>query len=253
MVRISQLARTAGLTLALAAIPVAGAVSPGRPQPHRRGTCTSRRTPRPATRSSCTTAPRTGRSRLTRPWRPAASGTRRPASASQGALAITDDGSTCSPSTPGATMCRCSTSRRTGSASPTLHPWATVRSASTVHGSIVYVVNQGSDTIQGLRIAGDNLVPISHRPGRSRGPVWPPREVAFSPDGRILAVTEKATQTIDTYLVGPNGRASGPDVQASSAPRRSGSSSAPTDGCTSPRRPRARHRRTTWPPMGPCR
>jgi 6-phosphogluconolactonase (cycloisomerase 2 family) len=30
--------------------------------------------------------------------------------------------------------------------------------------------------------------------------------VAFSPNGRILAVTEKATQTIDTFVLRPNGR-----------------------------------------------
>jgi hypothetical protein len=33
-------------------------------------------------------------------------------------------------------------------------------------------------------------------------------QVAFSPNGRALAVTEKATETIDTFVLRPNGRVS---------------------------------------------
>ena len=85
-----------------------------------------------------------------------------------------------------------------------------------VSGNLVYVLNQGADTIQGLRITGADtlvVVPNSTRPlsGTNVGAA----QIAFSPDGGLLAVTEKATQTIDTYVVRPNGRAVGPNVQHS--------------------------------------
>lgn len=85
-----------------------------------------------------------------------------------------------------------------------------------VHGRLVYVLNQGADTIQALRIAKDRLVdvPKSRLPLSTTGADG--AQVAFSPDGRLLAVTEKATQTIDTYVLRPNGRAIGPKPQSSS-------------------------------------
>jgi 6-phosphogluconolactonase len=87
-----------------------------------------------------------------------------------------------------------------------------------VHGRLVYVLNQGADTIQALRIAKDTLVnvPKSTLPLSTTGADG--AQVAFSPNGRILAVTEKATQTIDTYVVRSNGRAIGPEAQTSSGP-----------------------------------
>jgi 6-phosphogluconolactonase (cycloisomerase 2 family) len=85
-----------------------------------------------------------------------------------------------------------------------------------VHGTLVYVLNQGADTIQALRIAKGHLVdvPKSRRPLSTTGASG--AQVAFSPDGRTLAVTEKATQTIDTYVVRSDGRTIGPNAQTSS-------------------------------------
>jgi 6-phosphogluconolactonase len=86
-----------------------------------------------------------------------------------------------------------------------------------VFGNLVYVLNQGADTIQALRITGaDTLVDIPHSTRPLSGTGTAAAQVAFSPDGGLLAVTEKATQTIDTYVVRPNGRAVGPNVQDSS-------------------------------------
>jgi 6-phosphogluconolactonase (cycloisomerase 2 family) len=86
-----------------------------------------------------------------------------------------------------------------------------------VHGSLVYVLNQGADTIQALRITDEGTlanVPDSTHPLSTRNANA--AQVAFSPDGRLLAVTEKGTQTIDTYVVRPDGRADGPNAQPSS-------------------------------------
>ena len=89
----------------------------------------------------------------------------------------------------------------------------------TVDGHIVYVLNQGADTIQAVRITDEDTlvnIPNSSRPlsGTETGAA----QVAFSPNGRVLAVTEKATNRIDTYVVRPNGRAIGPKVHDSSGP-----------------------------------
>jgi 6-phosphogluconolactonase (cycloisomerase 2 family) len=86
-----------------------------------------------------------------------------------------------------------------------------------VHGNLVYVLNQGADAIQALRITDEDTlvnIPRSTRPLSGTG--VDAAQVAFSPDGGLLAVTEKATQTIDIYVVRPNGRAVGPNVQDSS-------------------------------------
>lgn len=86
-----------------------------------------------------------------------------------------------------------------------------------VHGSLVYVLNQGADTIQALRITDeDTLVNIRNSTRSLSGTGTGAAEIAFSPNGRLLAVTEKATSKIDTYVVRPNGRAIGPNPQPSS-------------------------------------
>src|SRR5262249_12520844 len=74
----------------------------------------------------------------------------------------------------------------------------------TVHGALVYVLNAGSGTISGFRAGGSTgLSPLagSTSPILGSGPA----EVAFSPDGGVLVVTDKATNTIDTFVVGADG------------------------------------------------
>jgi 6-phosphogluconolactonase (cycloisomerase 2 family) len=76
-----------------------------------------------------------------------------------------------------------------------------------VRDALVYVVNQGADTIQGLRITDEGtLTKLPNSVRDLSGSGVAAAQVAFSPNGRILAVTEKATQTIDTFVLRPNGR-----------------------------------------------
>jgi len=86
----------------------------------------------------------------------------------------------------------------------------------TVHGDLVYVLNAGSPAnITGFSFRHDELEPLggSTRPLSAAAPG--PAQIQFTHDGRVLVVTEKATNKIDTYVVGRDGLATGPNVQPS--------------------------------------
>jgi 6-phosphogluconolactonase len=90
----------------------------------------------------------------------------------------------------------------------------------TVERNLLYVLNAGNTTspgnIAGFRIDRDGG--LSELAGSSRplsGPSVGPAQIEFNPRGDVLVVTEKATNSIDTYVVGEDGLASGPHVQAS--------------------------------------
>ena len=76
----------------------------------------------------------------------------------------------------------------------------------TVKDGVGYVLNQGSDTIRGFRY--DSAGHLQSLPGSTRSLTPNPAggeagaaEVSFTPDGRDLVVTEKATNLIDTFTV----------------------------------------------------
>ena len=76
-----------------------------------------------------------------------------------------------------------------------------------VHRDVVYILNAGSDDISGLRIGRHGqLSPLAGSTRALSGSGTGPAEVAFSPDGRLLVVTEKATNLIDTFQMGRNDR-----------------------------------------------
>jgi DNA-binding beta-propeller fold protein YncE len=85
----------------------------------------------------------------------------------------------------------------------------------TVHGQLLYVLDAGSLTISGFTIGGNGLSPL---PGSTR-PLTPgassPEQIGFNPGGRVLVVTEKASNTIDTFGVNPSGRPSSAHSNAS--------------------------------------
>jgi DNA-binding beta-propeller fold protein YncE len=81
---------------------------------------------------------------------------------------------------------------------------------------VLYVLNAGgAGNIAGFRVSGHNLTPIagSVRPlgAGSSGPA----QVAFTPDGSALVVTEKASSTIDTYPLDGHDSAGAPIVSPS--------------------------------------
>jgi len=84
----------------------------------------------------------------------------------------------------------------------------------TVDRDLMYVLNAGGsvggiDTITALVVGPDGT--LTQLAGSSRplsAAATGPAQISFSPDGRFLAVTEKATNLIDTWKVGPDGLAS---------------------------------------------
>jgi 6-phosphogluconolactonase len=88
----------------------------------------------------------------------------------------------------------------------------------TVHGPLLYVLNAGDATtpanITGFLVFRGELIPL---PGSSRplsAALPDPAQIEFTPDGRVLVVTEKATNRITTFRVF-FGFASGPNAQPS--------------------------------------
>lgn len=77
----------------------------------------------------------------------------------------------------------------------------------TLDDELLYVLNAGSDSIAGFHVSRRGwLKPLSRsiRPLSGAGTV--PAQIGFTPDGRTLVITEKATSRLVTYSVGSDGR-----------------------------------------------
>ena len=86
----------------------------------------------------------------------------------------------------------------------------------TVHGDLVYVLDAGgAGNIAGLFDFGGYLFAVPSWTQPLSGAGTSPEEIAFSPDGRVLVVSEKGANEIVTYRVGSFGRPGAPDVQTS--------------------------------------
>ncbi len=86
----------------------------------------------------------------------------------------------------------------------------------TMHGRLVYVLNAGSENITGFSLNRRGVLeplPSSTRPLSGKNP--DPAQIAFSPDGDLLVVTEKGTNQIVTYRVGRNGLPGAPHAHPS--------------------------------------
>jgi 6-phosphogluconolactonase (cycloisomerase 2 family) len=97
-----------------------------------------------------------------------------------------------------------------------------------VFGTLVYVLNEGDatpgspnfgfDTITGFRFtAGGVLVPIPNSI-RVLGPeASAPAQIGFNKSGTVLLITEKATNSIATYVMRPDGTPAGTPLRRPSA------------------------------------
>jgi 6-phosphogluconolactonase len=94
----------------------------------------------------------------------------------------------------------------------------------TVSNGVGYVVNQADDTISGFRY--DTSGHLRSLPGSTRsltpnpvGGITDAAQISFTPDGRNLVVTEKASNTIDTFqVVGGYARTATPHAAAGTTP-----------------------------------
>jgi 6-phosphogluconolactonase len=82
-----------------------------------------------------------------------------------------------------------------------------------VAGDLVYVLDNGSAEISGFRLAGGRLVALE---GSRRQVGADPAQIAFGPGGRMLAVTERGTDSISTFAIDAVGYAVGPVTVPSS-------------------------------------
>jgi 6-phosphogluconolactonase len=93
----------------------------------------------------------------------------------------------------------------------------------TVHRHVLYVLNVGDGAtpanITGFRVEQDGmLTPLAGSARALSADSVGPAQIQFSPDGRVLVVTEKARNQIDTYVVGPDGLTTSPTPQAGETP-----------------------------------
>lgn len=87
------------------------------------------------------------------------------------------------------------------------------------HGKLVYVLNTAaSSNVVGFRLFEGKLVRIPDSRRFLSGNFANSGSVAFSPDGRFLVVTERATNSIDVFRVQADGRLSAIMVNPSAGP-----------------------------------
>jgi 6-phosphogluconolactonase (cycloisomerase 2 family) len=90
-----------------------------------------------------------------------------------------------------------------------------------LHDNLLYVLHAGGnigevDNITGFRVRPNGtLMPLSDSTRPLSEAVTEPAQIAFTPDGSVLVVTEKNTNRLVTYTVGRNGRPGEPTIHAS--------------------------------------
>jgi 6-phosphogluconolactonase len=94
----------------------------------------------------------------------------------------------------------------------------TLPTSLTIYKDLLYVLNAGgTGNITGFTVdQAGRLSPLAGSTRPLSGDATAPAQVSFNKDGSMLVVTERATNSIDTYVVGADGLASGPAVHPSS-------------------------------------
>ncbi|MGO8805063.1 MAG: lactonase family protein [Candidatus Bathyarchaeia archaeon] len=86
----------------------------------------------------------------------------------------------------------------------------------TVYNNWVYVLNAGATpNISGFTLSNTGKLTYIDSQPLSGLALNLPEQIGFSPDGKVLVVTEKGSNSIDTYTVGYNGLASSPTTYTS--------------------------------------
>jgi 6-phosphogluconolactonase len=90
----------------------------------------------------------------------------------------------------------------------------------TFHEGLLYVLNAGApNNLAGFTVAGDGtLTPLADSTRPLSADSTSPAQVGFDDDGTTVIVTERATNLVDTYTVGSDGRLTGPLVHPSAGP-----------------------------------
>lgn len=93
----------------------------------------------------------------------------------------------------------------------------TMPTSLTLHDDLLFVLNAGgTGNIAGFEVDDGELEAIPEASRPLSGDATAPGQIAFSPDGETLVVTERATNRIATYAVDDDGEVSGPTVFPSS-------------------------------------
>jgi 6-phosphogluconolactonase (cycloisomerase 2 family) len=127
---------------------------------------------------------------------------------SQGAIALSDDGRWLFAVNAGSNDVSAFRVTAGGLAPASRVPSGGVQPISlTVHGDVLYVLNAGgAGNISGFSVgARGELTPIAGSTRSLSGSGVGPAQVSFSPNGRWLIVTEKATSRLVVYAVGSDG------------------------------------------------
>jgi 6-phosphogluconolactonase len=85
------------------------------------------------------------------------------------------------------------------------------------HDGLVYVLNAGDRSLVGFRLEGQKLAGL-HDSRRELGADADPAQVGFTPDGSAVVVTDRGTNAILVYPVGPDGRLGEPRTTTSAGP-----------------------------------
>ena len=89
----------------------------------------------------------------------------------------------------------------------------------TIEDDVVYVLNAGSDSVQGFKMSiYGTLKPLAGSRRALSGTGTAAAQVEFNRDGDLLAVTEKATNRVLTFAVDGDGLLSQPTIQNSPTP-----------------------------------
>jgi 6-phosphogluconolactonase len=85
-----------------------------------------------------------------------------------------------------------------------LHTGATPRSVAE-HDGLVVVLNTGKPGLVSFRLNAEGIAPVEGGEQELAASDADPAQVAFSPDGSMVVITERGTDSIVTYAVAPDG------------------------------------------------